>query len=73
MLLQSHPSFRGRKSREARIDAVYLLYTLHHTQSLKKPCSISVKIVPNDYINSKELVDTCLKEGLVNHAYYFYD
>lgn len=60
MLLQSHPSFQGRISRESWIGAVYFFYTLHHKQPLQKPWSISVKMVPNDYINTN--VDTSLKE-----------
>lgn len=64
--------FLRSHSREARIGAVYLLYTLHKTQPLK-PYPINVKMEPKDYNSTKELVDKCLNEGLLHPAYCFYD
>lgn len=64
--------FLRSRSKEARIGAVYLLYTLHKTQPLKTYL-VRIKMEPKDYKNTKELVDTCLNQGLVHPAYYFYD
>ncbi|XP_025406481.1 uncharacterized protein LOC112680563 isoform X2 [Sipha flava] len=64
--------FLRSNSREARIGAVYLVYTLYKTQPLKSYL-INVKLTPEDYLNTKHLVDTYLNEGLPHPAYCFYD
>ncbi|VVC26576.1 Hypothetical protein CINCED_3A011717 [Cinara cedri] len=64
--------FLRSSSKEARIGAVYLLYTLYKTQPLKTYI-VKIKMEPLDYNNTKKLVDECLNEGLVHPAYYFYD
>lgn len=63
--------FLRSKSREAQIGAVYLLYTMHKTQAFKH-YQINIKMVPLDYFNTKELVNNCLNEGLLDPAYCFY-
>lgn len=64
--------FLRSASQEARIGAVYLVYTLYKTQPLKMYL-IKVKLTPEDYLNTKHLVDKCLNEGLPHPAYCFYD
>lgn len=64
--------FLRSASREARIGAVYLLYSLYRTQPLKLYL-INVKLTPEDYLNTKYLVDSCLLDGLPHPAYCFYD
>lgn len=64
--------FLRSHSREARIGAVYLLFTLYRTQPLKTYL-INVKMEPKDYHNTKELVKEYLNEGLTHPAYCFYD
>lgn len=64
--------FLRSHSKEARIGAFYLLYTLYKTQPLKTYL-INIKMEPNDYRNTKELVDKCLMEGLLHPAFCFYD
>lgn len=64
--------FLRSQSREARIGAVYLLYTLYKTQPLKSYL-INIKMEPIDYNNTKKLVEECFNEGLLHPAYCFYD
>lgn len=64
--------FLRSRSRNARIGAVYLLYTLYKTQPLKQ-YSINIKMEPKDYYNTKDLVDKCLFEGILHPSYCFYD
>lgn len=64
--------FLRSHSKEARIGAVYLLYSLHKTQPLKT-YPINIKLEPKDYKNTKELVEKYLYEGLMHPAYCFYD
>lgn len=63
--------FLRSKSREARIGAVYLLYTIYRTQPFTQ-YMIDIKMVRKDYLNTKELVNSCLNEGLRDPAYCFY-
>lgn len=63
--------FLRSKSREARIGAVYLLYTINRTQPFKHYL-INIKMVSKDYFNTKELVNSCFNEGLRDPAYCFY-
>ncbi|XP_026805383.1 uncharacterized protein LOC113548615 [Rhopalosiphum maidis] len=63
--------FLRSKSKEARIGAVYLLYTIHKTQPFKQYL-INIKMVPKDYFNTKELVNNYLNEGLTDPSYCFY-
>lgn len=63
--------FLRSKSREARIGAVYLLYTINVTQPFKQYL-INIKMVPIDYFNTKELVHSCFNEGLRDPAFCFY-
>jgi len=63
--------FLRSKSREARIGAVYLLYTINRTQPFTH-YMIDIKMVRKDYFNTKELVNSCLNEGLRDPAYCFY-
>lgn len=64
--------FLRSHSREARIGAVYLLYTLFQTQPLKSYL-INIKMEPIDYNNTKQLVEECFNQGLLHPAYCFYD
>lgn len=64
--------FLRSHSKEARIGAVYLLHSLYKTQPLKT-YPINIKLEPQDYNSTKELVDSCLKDGLTHPAYCFYD
>jgi len=63
--------FLRSKLREARIGAVYLLYTIHTTQPFKQYL-IDIKMVRKDYFNTKELVHSCLNEGLRDPSFCFY-
>ncbi|KAE9527865.1 hypothetical protein AGLY_012689 [Aphis glycines] len=63
--------FLRSKSKEARIGAVYLLYTIHRTQPFKQYL-INIKMTPKDYFNTKELVNSYLNEGLPDPSYCFY-
>jgi len=63
--------FLRSKTREARIGAVYLLFTIYKTQPFKQYL-INIKMEPKDYNNTKELVNNCLNEGLVDPAYSFH-
>lgn len=63
--------FLQSQSREARIGAVYLLYTMYKTQPLQVYL-INIKMEPITYKNTKKLVDECFNEGLVHPAYCFY-
>lgn len=64
--------FLRSHSKKARIGAVYLLFTLYRTQPLKTYL-INVKMEPEDYHNTKELVNKYLNEGITHPAYCFYD
>ncbi|XP_025195337.1 uncharacterized protein LOC112594647 [Melanaphis sacchari] len=63
--------FLRSKSTEARIGAVYLLYTIYKTQPFKQYL-VNIKMVPKDYYNTKELVNNYLNEGLLDPSYCFY-
>lgn len=64
--------FLRSRSKNARIGAIYLLYTLYKTQPLKH-YPINIKLEPKDYHNTKNLVDRCLFEGILHPSYCFYD
>ncbi|XP_016660514.1 uncharacterized protein LOC100160693 [Acyrthosiphon pisum] len=63
--------FLRSKSRQARIGAVYLLYTINVTQPFKRYL-IDIKMVRKDYFNTKELVHSCFNEGLRDPSFCFY-
>ncbi|KAL4143918.1 hypothetical protein QTP88_006171 [Uroleucon formosanum] len=63
--------FLRSKSREARIGAVYLLYTIHTTQPFKQYL-IDIKMVRKDFYDTKELVHSCFNEGLRDPSFCFY-
>jgi len=63
--------FLRSKSREARIGAVYLLYTINMTQPFKQYL-IDIKMVRKDYFNTIELVHSCFNEGLKDPSFCFY-
>lgn len=65
--------FLCSRSREARIGAVYLLYVLYMTQPLLITYPVSIKMRPQDFKATQELVDECLNKGLPYPAYCFYE
>jgi len=65
--------FLRSRSKKARIGTVYLLYILYDTQPLISAYPINIKMKPDDFRNTQELVDECLNEGLAYPAYCFYE
>jgi len=65
--------FLRSRSKKARVGAVYLLYILYKTQPLITTYPINIKMKPDDFKNTNELVDECLNEGLAFPAYCFYE
>lgn len=63
--------FLRSKSREARIGAVYLLYTMYVSQPFNQYL-VNIKMERKDYFNTIELVHNCFNEGLRDPSFCFY-